>query len=812
MNSSAPTLFLRWLCMYIPLSLLCCLVIETAFVERTALAQSKLAQSKLAQSNGKRDSTRRDKRNERVERVENAAWNPTQPTTSVLQSTPKNTKPREAQAYLGGYIGAALLLHDANFTGITACATCNTTPFGAQTGMGFAGGVEGLMPFSSTPSILWGQLRLGGFWTQGQFATQEFIGRVNNPSTGGVDSAVSRHMLSFSLLSLTAEPALQYMPLQNLTIDAGVRLNVSLSSRYDYNEALLAPDYARFADGSASRLVQSGSLTPQFHLGIDPFAGISYRLALSEQIILAPYARFYLPLADITSTQRALRPLQTGGSMNSQRDAASGSWRVLGLQGGLSLTIGLLKPYPTETKFFRDTTIVYTDAFDDAVRLLSSESSTELVENYGLTIERTTVREKYVREVSKRNSLRLDLKVVGIGVDGDEQENPTVVVEEFESEQYMPLLPYIYFPEGKDSLQLTRQNLLPNARVAERWSEADVQEDLLGVFSDLLNVVGWRMKAQPESRITLTGCNSNTGVETNNTELSRRRALAVADYLTSVWGIAPERITTRAQNIPTRPARLDTKDGIEENRRVELETTPESILAPLRYADISVEVTPPTLELTPLIQAPAGLSWWYMYVKQRGTLLKQFSGAEPSAQRWIISRSLLSEGQELPLTATLQAADQSGRQGNVSKDVNVKQITVKKKRVEMLNDKRIDRFSFIMFDYDKSIIEAENVKSLIGQVKEKISPTSTVIIAGYGDRSGSREYNRDLAARRCAEVQKLLQVPENQLVIKPVGNARLVQDNDLPEGRAYSRIVQITIETPIKPGTAPLPRKIRKKS
>ena len=121
----------------------------------------------------------------------------------------------------------------------------------------------------------------------------------------------------------------------------------------------------------------------------------------------------------------------------------------------------------------------------------------------------------------------------------------------------------------------------------------------------------------------------------------------------------------------------------------------------------------------------------------------------------------------------------------------------KKKRVEQVKDKRLERFSLMLFDFDRAEISAENL-TLLSFIKQRIAPTSQVTIIGYGDRVGSREYNRDLAFRRSVEVKNFLQLPEDRIKIVPIGNDVLLHDNATPEGRSYCRIVQVIIATPME--------------
>jgi outer membrane protein OmpA-like peptidoglycan-associated protein len=84
------------------------------------------------------------------------------------------------------------------------------------------------------------------------------------------------------------------------------------------------------------------------------------------------------------------------------------------------------------------------------------------------------------------------------------------------------------------------------------------------------------------------------------------------------------------------------------------------------------------------------------------------------------------------------------------------------------------------------------------KVKARIQPESKVRIVGYADRTGNPEYNRNLARKRCLEAQRVLGVADDRVAIDPIGSDTLIYNNDTPEGRSYSRTVQIEIETPIK--------------
>jgi outer membrane protein OmpA-like peptidoglycan-associated protein len=314
----------------------------------------------------------------------------------------------------------------------------------------------------------------------------------------------------------------------------------------------------------------------------------------------------------------------------------------------------------------------------------------------------------------------------------------------------------------------------------------------------MMNIVGFRLAKNPAARLVITGCVSNIGAERDDVELSMKRAKAVQTYLTTVWRIKADRIRVQARTLPEKPSDNSVADGVAENRRVELSASVPDILAPVVNRLITRTLTPPSLELRPIIDAPAGTRSWTMSILRNGSTLAQWTGTNEVSEKelWRISEKILGDN-EIPLTVKLKATDLEERSAETEEQITVRQITVRKKRSEQLDDKRLERFSLMLFDFDRAELNSENL-SLLALIKQRIQPASTVTVLGYGDRVGAKEYNRDLAFRRSVEVKNFLQVPENRIKIIPIGNDFLLHDNTTPEGRSYCRIVQVVIATPLQ--------------
>jgi outer membrane protein OmpA-like peptidoglycan-associated protein len=391
--------------------------------------------------------------------------------------------------------------------------------------------------------------------------------------------------------------------------------------------------------------------------------------------------------------------------------------------------------------------------------------------------------------------LTSSIEAVGISADGTRQKNPTLVIEETEVEEGFPLLPHVFFKEGSADLSITGLHLL-NKEQIEGFQEDSLQWNTLKIYSELLNIVAYRMTKQPNEKITITGCNNNLRGEENNLAISGQRADAVKKYLVDVWGINKDRINIKTQNLPDNLANNDRPDGQQENQRAEISSTNFNLMKPIYLKEISKTSTPPVVEITPSIISDTGVHDYKIVVLQGKDTIRSYEGKNnPDKILWKTADKPVPLT-ETPINIKLTVIDSTGRLTMASTEISIQQLTLRKKRYELKDDKRIERFSLILFDYDKAEIKANN-KLILEEVKSRIKDNSTVTIEGYADRTGELEYNKSLAQRRCDEIEKILKVKEQNLVTKPIGSSVLLYDNDMPQGRSYCRTVKINIETPV---------------
>jgi outer membrane protein OmpA-like peptidoglycan-associated protein len=237
---------------------------------------------------------------------------------------------------------------------------------------------------------------------------------------------------------------------------------------------------------------------------------------------------------------------------------------------------------------------------------------------------------------------------------------------------------------------------------------------------------------------------------------------------------------------------------VEENRRVELYTDNPLILKPVLTADTLRQTAPPAIRFHPSVESEAGISRWHLAARQDGQLLKEFrgEGAVPEALDWQVE----SEQETVPkapgeITYELTVHDRSGQQVvSATGRLPIEQVTVRRKRQDRIADVATERYTLILFDYDRSGLSAEH-QALVSDIRSRISTESRVTVVGHADRVGDAAHNQELAYERARTVAAALDLPEDQVEVR--GETTPIYDQTLPEGRFNSRSVTIVIENDV---------------
>lgn len=684
--------------------------------------------------------------------------------------------------YYGISGGLGLNLHIANFNKLEGIPSC-CPRYETATGLGWNLSIMGRKEITERGDV---SIRLGFSYEGAQFIENEFIGNtsvkyVSDLSQIVIKPAYVDHYLQSKIYSLFFEPSTSYLLLDRFWLNLGLNISNLILTKINQYEELTSPDSVVFIDGKTTRNAYSDLDIPKPNRWqIRPSLGASYDFDFLGDGKISPEIRFLFPFQNISNV----------------------SWKILQVTFGVSVRFPVYPPpeihYYYDTIYVRDTTVVAVLGLKET-RLSMVEfprSKTEKFEVEDGYLFRTTTTESYRKEIPKLTRLDVGLKAVGKSREGKIQDNPTLVIEEIETEEMFPLLPYVFFPEGDADLTKTSLEILEKDQVA-KFDEGKLPWNTLKIYSNLLNIIGKRLKENPGSKITVVGCNSGQGTETKGMELSKQRAVSVRNYFVDVWGIDSNRIQIKTQNLPDKPSNPTIQEGIEENQRAEIYSNNVEILRPIKLNEIQRTANPPVVELFPRVESEVPIKVWNLNIEQGGQVLRSFTGVDvPDSVVWKVEEEPIPR-LEQPIQFNLSAVDIMDQKQAATMSLNIEQKTIRKKREELLGDKKIERFSLILFDFDKAEISAKQ-KPLLEEIRKKIKPNSRVIIAGFTDKIGEAEYNKDLALRRCLETKKFLDAPDSQIILNPVGNEYLLYDNATPQGRSYCRTVQITIETPIR--------------
>ncbi len=391
-----------------------------------------------------------------------------------------------------------------------------------------------------------------------------------------------------------------------------------------------------------------------------------------------------------------------------------------------------------------------------------------------------------------------EISVTAVGVvDGEERPFAQMTVEEFLSTNMRPLLNYIFFE--KNTTEIPERYIFINKSIASQFSENELHGlDALDTYYNILNIIGRRMVENPRARLTLTGCTSGPATEPAGAGLSRRRAEAVAEYLRKVWEIEPLRLSIRPRQLPENASDPDDPDGAEENRRVEIEASENSILRPVVTTDTLRRTDPPVIRFYCSVGRPESCARWTLSAMQSGRILRQFSGAgaPPDSIEWDVSdeQHSIPLGPE-PVTYSLEISAKGGAIARSAEhDLPHRVKTLRRKMIEKLEDRRIDRYSLILFDFDEYRLDESN-REIVEWIKGSLSDSSDLRVTGYTDRIGEEDYNLMLSLDRAREVGRRLLPADVRIFGR--GEFDPPFTNELPEGRFYSRTVNIIAETPL---------------
>lgn len=637
---------------------------------------------------------------------------------------------------LGLYFNYGMNLYSADFVKLPGTYSC-CSKFKSGTGTGLSFGALYDYPINND---LWLNLRIGFNQLDGEMSAADTSTIISNGISQKIDF---EHRLNSKIGLLNLDAMLSYRLIDNLFVSAGAKLGVLISKTYTQIDKITNPATAIFDDtGLPYRNYSDGEITEAAPFQAFLTAGLSYELPLNKKEFLFIVPEFSYSLA-LTNLVNGI------------------SWKSSLLKGGISIKYQEPPPPPPPPP------APIAPPFPELPQPIAPPL-------LSMTID--------AQQIDSLNNVNKDI---------------ALKIEDFISYNMRPMLNYIFF--DNNSARIPERYFLKTKEQAAEFDENSLQNmDVLPTYYYVLNILGKRLQDAPKAKITLTGTNSGEGDELNNLTLSNDRAIAVRNYLVDVWDIASDRITVKAQNLPSEPSNSLEPGGNEENRRVEITSNEPDITEPVITTDTIRKISTSTVQFLTNYKADVGIKSWELNIEQNGIVLKSFSGSSaiPEKLDWIIDEkdsSCPTRGGDV--TYRLTITDKLG-QAIISepKSIKIDQLSIDKKRIEGIADKEFEFYSLILFDYGKSKLGVEHKKTA-NLVKKRVTNESKVSISGFTDSMGREEINKRISSERANEFAKRLKI-KNAIIIGK-GESELLYDNNLPEGRFYCRTVKITIETPI---------------
>jgi outer membrane protein OmpA-like peptidoglycan-associated protein len=264
-----------------------------------------------------------------------------------------------------------------------------------------------------------------------------------------------------------------------------------------------------------------------------------------------------------------------------------------------------------------------------------------------------------------------------------------------------------------------------------------------------------------------------------------------------VWSIDPKRIQTQGRLLPEHPSPVDSVLGQQENRRVEMLVSDERITDPIVVTNTEHLATPPNIQLIPTIHSKYGIRHIRAAIIGGGRELLSLDGDAPAHKLLNLNEDILSQLSD-SLRLLLEVTDSNGESVTATNSIPLVINRIARDRTEGL-----DRFSLILFGFDRSSIEGKNER-LLGNIARALPALNPerVTIVGYTDEMGDPQHNEQLSQERASEARvalenymRALKLPlPGSILTEGRGAKDRLYDNTLPEGRFFSRTVNITIE------------------
>ena len=469
-----------------------------------------------------------------------------------------------------------------------------------------------------------------------------------------------------------------------------------------------------------------------------------------------------IPVSSRTSlTQMTVSPFVSFLTDFGHDPRSSGSWSVYTVRAGIALKFGKAKK---STTVKRETESVTT----------TSESLIEKEVQFSVRAPKIIPLNRQVKETFPiRNSVFFNMGSTEI------------------PNRYIQLNKMQALSFKEEQLQQSQPANLNNGRSSRQ----------LAVYHNILNIMGDRMRINPNSSITLSGASDKNPIE------GKLIAENIKQYLVNIFGINASRIITEGRDKPLIPSEQPgaTKELSllrEGDRRVDITSTSPALL--MQVGGKSSGFLKP-VQITAMQQDPLDShvifntdganellkSWSVEVADEQGNA--QHYGPYTQDQASVSGKTILGSNTQGNYKILMVGETKSGT--IVKKESSVSLMKINDLKQEGL------RYS-ILFDFDRSKTIDAYEKFLTDVVTPLISENGTVIIHGHTDIIGDEIYNHNLSHERASGAQQIIERALSSagkigVKFETYGFGEDTNmapfENNLPEERFYNRTVIIDI-------------------
>lgn len=363
--------------------------------------------------------------------------------------------------------------------------------------------------------------------------------------------------------------------------------------------------------------------------------------------------------------------------------------------------------------------------------------------------------------------------------------------------QTFPLLPYVFFDSASAAVPTKYVATTP----AAEFNEATLPRETLPIYYRMLDIIGKRLRQNPKVRLIVTGTTDGIelGEPSQRKSLATSRAQGVVDFVKNRWNLSDEQFEIRTAERPTHTSNEKYAEGIQENRRAELDATSPMLLAPIVHSRF-MEYVPvqPKQEFSTTVLNPESARRWELTVKHgtRTVATRRQEGSPPQHISFDLNQEITNQ-----LGAIVGTADSLGAHLTIASSDSSVHAQTTFPVVKTVSNFEVSRLSLIVFDYDRADISKQNQEMMQRVVQAAVRDGSTATIVGSTDKLGELSHNLELSTARAKAVESTAKsiAPGLTLTkVEGIGPSVLPYNNALPEGRFYCRTVSLTITTPLR--------------